>query len=203
LAIRFFGLCWSAGILLAPDAGAAQQQMLPNLTAFQAFDLDIEPNGSGGEQLVFSTLTWNSGDGALELVAGETGTDADGNGIQTVYHRVYQNGGGYVDYPAGTFAWHPAHNHFHFGNYALYTLQLSGAPGGSQELPRTGSKTTFCVLDTDRIDHRLPGASKKPVYKTCSATIQGMSVGWGDQYSSYLAGQEIDITGLSVPPACC
>ena len=44
-------------------------------------------------------------------------------------------------------------------------------------------------MDTTKIDARLPGAPRKSVYSTCYANVQGMSVGWGDTYGSYLAGQ--------------
>ncbi len=73
-------------------------------------------------------------------------------------------------------------------------MQLAAAPGQSD---RIGSKTTFCVIDTNRIDHKLPGAPKKSVYRWCNDDVLGMSVGWGDEYGSHLAGQEIDVTGLA------
>jgi hypothetical protein len=34
------------------------------------------------------------------------------------------------------------------------------------------------------------------VYTTCGTAEQGLSVGWGDTYPYYLAGQSIDVTGL-------
>ncbi len=71
-------------------------------------------------------------------------------------------------------------------------MQPVDANGGSE---RTSSKTTFCIIDTNRIDRRLPGAPKKPNYTTCGG-LQGLDVGWGDQYGYWLAGQDIDITGL-------
>ena len=199
-ATRLLALCCLAGVILLATAGSAQAQgvcpdapddLCPNLEAVPAFDLDVVDDGNGGQQLIFSTLTWNSGGGPLELFA------AEGVGGQNT-HKVYQRiskivGTDPTEVMAGEFEWHPGHAHFHFEDYAAYTLQPAGAAGGSF---RTGSKTTFCVIDTNRIDHRLPGASKKAVYKWCNDDIQGMSVGWGDQYSSYLAGQEIDITGL-------
>ena len=43
---------------------------------------------------------------------------------------------------------------------------------------------------------KLPGAPKQAVYNTCGASVQGMSVGWGDTYGYQLVGQEIDIIGL-------
>lgn len=87
--------------------------------------------------------------------------------------------------------WHPGHQHFHFEDYALYTLQPVGAPGLSQ---RTSAKTTFCVVDTDHVDPNL--GNSNPVYAFCGVDVQGMSVGWGDTYRNQLSGQSISLTGL-------
>jgi hypothetical protein len=183
-----------AGALLEPAIGSAQLvELRPDLQAFPAFDLAVVPDGGGGHRLIFAALTWNGGDGPLELVARETG-GSPGSEVQNVYQRVFYDDGSYTEHLAGTFEYHPLHAHFHFENYALYTLQLAAAPGQSQ---RTGSKTTFCVIDTNRIDHKLPGAPKRSVYRWCNDDVQGMSVGWGDEYGSHLAGQEIDVTGLA------
>ena len=129
------------------------------------------------------------GDGPLDLHAGETDT---GSSRQNVYQRVYLSNGGFDDRLAGTFVWHPLHNHFHFEDYAIYTLQPVNAPGGSQ---RIGSKTTFCIIDTTPVNTSLPGAPPTPVYTTCGPAIQGMSVGWGDTYGRQLPGQLVDFTG--------
>jgi hypothetical protein len=51
-------------------------------------------------------------------------------------------------------------------------------------------------MDTNRIDTKLDGAPKKASYKRCGTDIQGMSIGWGDQYGSHLSGQDIDISSL-------
>lgn len=163
--------------------------LLPNLQPLPASNISLVANVSGGSTLRFSTTSWNSGSGPLELVAGEVET---GSGKQKVYQRVYlSDGASFLNY-SGSFTYHPAHNHIHFDDYALYTLQPVNAPGGSL---RTGSKTTFCVMDTTEIDSTLPDAPNQPVYSTCGNQIQGMSVGWGDTYGSHLAGQEIDFTG--------
>jgi hypothetical protein len=47
----------------------------------------------------------------------------------------------------GDFAYHEAHGHIHFDDYALYTLQPVDALGGSTLY---GEKVTFCVMDTTR-----------------------------------------------------
>jgi Lysyl oxidase len=199
LGLRILALCGATTFLFVP-AGYAQQvsELTPNLQPRPAFGFALVPNGPGGTDrppcpfswcLIFSTTSWNGGDGPLELHAGEIDT---GSSRQNVYQRVYLSDGGFYDRLAGTFVWHPAHNHFHFEDYAIYTLQPVNAPGGSQ---RIGSKTTFCIIDTTPVNTSLPGAPPTPVYTTCGPAIQGMSVGWGDTYGRQLAGQLVDFTG--------
>lgn len=180
-----------AGIVsFASSASAQTVSQLPNLRPLPASNVTLVPNFStGGSTLRFSTTSWNNGIGPLELVAGEVDT---GSGKQKVYQRVLLSDGTSFLNLAGSFEWHPAHNHFHFNDYALYTLQPINAPGGSL---RTGSKTTFCVMDTTKINGSLPGAPTQAVYSTCGNQVQGMSIGWGDTYGSQLAGQELDFTG--------
>jgi hypothetical protein len=172
---------------LAHEAYAQTLEKRPNLRALPAFDLTVLPTSTGGAQLLFSARTWNAGLGPLELVAGETGGDQ-----QNIYQRIYLDNGSYYDRHAGTFIWHPAHNHFHFQNYATYLLQPVAAPGASE---RSSNKTTFCVMDTDKVNGALPGAPGAAVYSSCSNLIQGMSVGWADTYKWNLPGQAIDLTG--------
>ena len=160
----------------------------PNLKALPATNFSLVADGSGGSTLRFSTTSWNSGTGPLQLEAGAVDT---GSGKQLVNQRISLSDGSSFIRQSGYFEWHADHNHFHFDDYALYTLQPVNAPGGSQ---RTGKKTTFCVMDTTKINTGLPGAPAQAVYSTCGRTVQGMSVGWGDTYGSHLPGQEIDFT---------
>ena len=182
LPIAFLAL-YGAHVLAAAD-------MLPNLKALPASDIRIQNLADGTTLLRFSTTGWNAGTGPLELRAGEIDT---GNGRQNVYQRIYDDAGESKDTLAGTFVWHPTHNHFHFEDYATYLLQPINAPGGSERL---GAKTTFCVMDTTRVNTRLSGSPKKAVYANCGSTVQGMSVGWGDTYGYQLDGQFIDVTNL-------
>jgi hypothetical protein len=186
----FFLGCLMAALLPLISVASAQLplELRPNLQPFPAFDLHLGTNFStGGKQITFSTRSWNSGLGPLELVAGETGSAG-----QNVYQRVYSSDGSHQDYFAGVFVWHPSHNHFHFGDYALYSLDPVSAPGGS---PKSGNKTTFCIMDTNKIDASLAGAPQQAFYSMCGSTIQGMSVGWADTYGFTLDGQSIDFTG--------
>jgi hypothetical protein len=186
-------LSWFTAVMLPAVSIAATRQVLelkPNLQAFPAGNLAIVQDLSGATQLLFSATTWNNGDGPLVLVAGETDPATL---KQKVYQRVFLSDGTFYDRVAGDFVWHPLHNHFHFEDYALYTLQPFDAPGASA---RTSAKTSFCIMDNTLVNTRLPGAPNKPVYVTCGDVMQGMSVGWGDTYGSQLAGQSIDLTGL-------
>lgn len=190
-------LCMMAlGALLVGVASSATDTLAqsaialpPNLKALPASNISLVADANGGSTLRFATTSWNSGTGPLQLEAGSVDT---GSGKQQVLQRVFNSDGTSTLFIAGWFQWHSGHNHFHFDDYALYTLQPVNAPGGYQ---LTGSKTTFCVMDTTRVDTSLPGAPQQAVYSTCGIQIQGMSVGWGDTYGSHLAGQELDFTG--------
>lgn len=156
----------------------------PNMRPAEAFDVQLT---SSGTLLLFSTFSYNIGDGPLEIIGGATG-----NGVQNVDQRIYRSDGSHYDRRAGTFEYHAGHAHVHFDNYATYTLQPINAPGGSA---REGQKTTFCLMDTDRAP--APDASTQPAhYTTCGTQIQGISVGWGDKYGWYLADQWVDVSGL-------
>ena len=178
----------TAGIILATIVISAQVlELRPNLVAFPAAPLSLSVVREGSATLLrFATTSWNHGTGPLELIAGEISSD---NQRRKVYQRVYLSDGGHYDNYAGEFEYHPEHSHFHFENYALYTLKPVNAPGASQAL---SAKTTFCVMDTTKVDLNAGGA----VYTTCGAEIQGMSVGWGDTYGASLPGQSFDVTGF-------
>lgn len=180
----------TAGAITFSGGAFAQNavSLPPNLKALPASSLSLVTSTGGTSTLRFSTTSWNSGTGPLELVAGEVET---GSAKQKVYQRIYLSDGTAFLNVAGSFTYHAAHDHIHFDDYAAYSLQPVNAPGGSL---RTGVKTTFCVMDTTRIDATLPGTPGAAVYGTCGRFVQGMSVGWGDTYGSHLAGQEIDFT---------
>ena len=186
-------LSWFTAVVFPAISIAAPRQVVelkPNLQAFPAGNLAIVQDMSGAPQLMFSATTWNNGDGPLVLVAGETDPATL---KQKVYQRVFLSDGTFYDRVAGDFVWHPSHNHFHFEDYAVYTLQPFNAPGASA---RTSAKTSFCVMDNTAVDTTLPRAPNKPVYVICGNAMQGMSVGWGDTYTNQLPGQSIDLTGL-------
>ena len=176
------------GALSLAGTAAAQTALRPNLIPLGAFNTTMSTDAGGRSTLRFGTTTWNSGAGPLELAAGDVET---GSGKLRVYQVVYQSSGPPQLLFAGAFEYHPAHDHMHFNDYALYLLQPVNAPGGSE---RTGVKTTFCIMDSTPINLSLPGAPSQRFYSQCGRDLQGMSIGWADTYGAELAGQEIDFT---------
>jgi lysyl oxidase len=185
-----FAMLLVGGFLTTATAFAQAVDRAPNLTPFPAANISLVTSGEQST-LRFSTTSWNNGAGPLVLVGGEVET---GSGKQKVYQRVHLSDGSSFLHFAGTWQFHEDHNHIHFDDYALYSLQPVDAPGGSL---RTGQKVTFCLMDNVKVNTRLPGAPPKAVYTVCGNIEQGLSVGWGDLYAANLPGQEIDFTGAA------
>jgi hypothetical protein len=107
----------------------------------------------------------------------------------------------YDEVEAGCSRYHPAHDHWHFDNFARYTLlrEKTGNVVGNAR------KVSFCVLDTGRPYPGLPGSPDEGYYPqdpgaeypTCSQTsVDGLSIGWEDTYGASLPGQGIKVSGL-------
>jgi hypothetical protein len=93
---------------------------------------------------------------------------------------------------AGTFEYHPAHNHWHIGDVALFEVR-KGSPTG----PVVGGnsiKTTFCLIDWYKLDDNSPAGER--VFFDCYKGHQGISPGWVDQYHQSTDGQQVDLTGV-------
>ena len=98
------------------------------------------------------------------------------------------------EYVASTFEFHPAHNHWHIGDIALFELHADSPTGPI--VGRNAVKVTFCLIDWYRLEGNAP--TKERAYWDCATSYQGISVGWVDQYHHSLDGQQLDLTG--VPP---
>jgi len=182
-------LCFTAVSLHARVSGA-QTDLLPNLEPFPASEVSLV-SGPNGLEIRFTTTSWNRGVGPVELAGGPIISpfiDEDHPGSQLVYQNIYQTDGSIRQRDAGIFVYHGGtHQHFHFEDYAKYTLQPLSVQGTIEE----GSKVSFCLLDNEKINTRLSNAPKKPHYVSCNPDIQGISVGWGDSYTARLTGQSV------------
>ncbi len=106
----------------------------------------------------------------------------------------------------GNFAFHQAHAHYHFQDYALYELRRLDAEGRPDMTPgglvAPGTKAAFCLIDYDPdgpASHPVY-ENEHPLYLTCTGSfgvgVQGISPGWRDTYRSGLDGQQIPIAGV-------
>jgi hypothetical protein len=184
LALPAFGAC---------PAGATE--LRPNVRALPPRDIAM----LNASSMKFSATSWNAGDGTLELVPRNPFTDSTGTTKQPVDQKVYCSDGSSYLRPAGNAAYHPAHNHVHFNDYANYILEEDTA---SPQNPRKGTKTTFCIMDTTGVNTQVQGAATAPGFDWCPTqepgfNTQGMSVGWGDTYGASLSGQSIAIGDLA------
>jgi hypothetical protein len=160
----------------------------------ELFDQDIVTNiVPGRTHLRLSNATANVGAGKLHLY----GVFPDnGDGTQDVRQRIWQSNGTFYDRDAGAFVYHSGHGHIHVQDWAVYRLRAVTPNDGVGAIVAEGPKTSFCILDLLIHDSGLPGFPPDPVFTTCGASLQGLSVGWADIYGKTLEGQNIDITGV-------
>jgi hypothetical protein len=192
----------AAGALATAGPARAAVTLYPDLRTVPPSELRFSTatiDGSTHTVLRFTNTVWNAGQGPLELV-GNIGVNG------SVTQRLYDDAGSFASVQVGdNFTFHPAHDHWHFDGFADYQLWTKPeydawvASGRSQGQARTlGSKTTFCLMDTSRVQS-LPGSPSKAVYSACGRELQGISVGWSDSYRYTLADQWIDLGNAVLP----
>jgi hypothetical protein len=94
--------------------------------------------------------------------------------------------------PTSVFEFHPAHNHWHIGDVALFEVR-KGSPTGPV-VGKNSIKTTFCLIDWYKLDDNAPASER--TFFDCYTSFQGISVGWVDQYHQATDGQQVDLTGV-------
>ena len=85
------------------------------------------------------------------------------------------------------FVWSSAHGHYHLKDFNQFLLFDANGT-----LATTGYKQAFCAIDIERISST---ASLNPRFDDCNSD-QGISAGWADVYSSFLACQFIVLDGV-------
>jgi hypothetical protein len=170
------------------------EDKLPDLSIWseRMYDNAIDTTTMAGHKLLrLTTATPNIGTGPLELRGG-----AVAGNQQQVLQRIFRTDGSSSDRVAGTFTFHQAHQHIHFDDWCVYRLREVGAGQTVGPILRTGSKTSFCILDLQVYDSGVPGYNPLGVYRTCGATTQGITPGWADIYNKELTDQWVDVTGV-------
>ncbi len=187
------------------EARTALVEHLPDLQTLKPSELRIDTS-SGRKLLRFSNTVANLGDGRLELRPQNPAVLAlllGNSGTSRVYQGIYTHDatGRWIkvrERLAGTSQFHTAHNHWHFEKFARYDLRAVGSDGSpGQSLNRVSEKTTFCVIDTDRVSSTIEHAEAQRYLLCGREDTTGLSVGWADTYGSHLDGQWVDVSGLA------
>jgi hypothetical protein len=171
---------------------ADEMEMIPDIVALPPSDIVLKKEG-GKTYLLFSAEYWNKGRGPVELVADPKTKNFKEDIERKVFQRIYRLDGDYRERLAGTFLWHQDHLHYHFIDFAEYTLAgLDASTGSYKDLVK--AKSTFCIRDSEPIDLSHPGAGKTPSYTVCGKERQGISPGWSDAYYYNYIDQRLDVT---------
>ena len=207
LATASVGLLWLLAALWMPAAGAADKRgvLYPDLRTVVPTHLQLV-NAQQREILRFSNGIANTGAGPWALrpdppISQATTTVSavqeirDSGAVYRCGEQPKQVAACYTvvsERVAGRFEFHPAHNHWHIGDVALFEVR-KGAPSGAV-VGGNAVKTTVCLLDSYTIDGNARTSER--VFWDCYMSFQGISTGWVDQYHHPLEGQQLDLTGV-------
>ena len=206
-AIGAIALCAAA---LPPAPGdtsgiTSDSARLPDLDQELPWDLQVTPTGTGTTReyrLGFASAVRNIGDGPL-IVSGrrQWGAIPTMSADQIIESadapRAVVEGVGRLRYVQSR-----DHEHWHLLGFERYELRRAG--GSTRRV--TDRKTGFCLGDRYRTRARaLPAQPPAPRYTSrcgLGATgrlrlVEGISVGYGDDYAANLEGQSLPLTGLA------
>ncbi len=186
--------------LVMVTPGASATGGLPDLGMAQLSDIYLTTSSTGRKELRFSATVVNVGPGPLELAASRS----DASSPFIVQQRIFGAEGSSTLPTNAELIWGgDGHLHWHITDLEAYELVRldNGTKVG------TSAKGGFCFYDDIRYRTSLPGAPASPIYvagsvcgqndKNTLALTMGLSVGWGDTYPWSMAGQYIDVTGLT------
>ena len=173
--------------------------LYPNVVEEIPSRLQIQ-NDHQREWLGFGTTHINLGPGRLQIRGGGQiapwtidGVDYDQCTVPT-QELLDAEGNVVLTHPAGVSFFHPQHNHWHQSGVAEFAVRTGGPLG---TVVSSGVKITFCLVDVKFIG--LTGREKKAMpgfFSACNADLQGLAVGWGDEYHQSTPLQELEVTGF-------
>lgn len=180
--MRFERLAW--------DASLADEVRVGDVTTIDAPDLAVVGSDLKTNRIIYRYITPDS------CALGEQSVgDSGWRRLLQFDATVYNIGGeplhiGPViseDPLRNAFRYDACHDHFHFSNYGIFSLDdVPGAVGG---------KRAFCVQSTNRFSNN----EQSPLTHPYTCQFQGIQAGWVDEYGAGLDSQWIDITDIEVP----
>jgi hypothetical protein len=205
-------LCAAGSIALASSVSAGPPVRMPDLETIKPFGkwLNLGATDGGKPVLHIANRVVNSGEGPLDLFAGEAseqchedGQLPEGPDVEA-QQRIYQDDGSGGLEPSseenvGCFEFHVAHDHWHFQDFSQYKLEEMGS---GELVAGPSRKIGFCILDGDQALPELPGSPDIRGFdgSGCNQgepenppTGMGLSVGWADTYGLFTPGQKLPL----------
>jgi hypothetical protein len=170
-----------------------ERLLLPDLIVRKPGELYMTTDPSTGVRRIrFSTSIVNVGEGPLEVI----GRSDPATRMTIATQRIRDSAGGTTVREAGTFVFHPTHDHWHFEEFTTFEIWSYAPDGSLTVLHATTDKMSFCIWDRDRMQPPLRTGAPRATYGRCPRNVQGLSVGWVDTYSARTLGQHLDIGTL-------
>lgn len=176
--------------------------ILPDLVALPASVISIKHRKvTNRDFLEFSATVWNAGPSPLDV----EGFRKPNTKVMDGWEYFYSNGVPVGRAPAGDMVYdtRPGHHHWHFEQFARYSLLTAG----QSQVVRRSQKQGFCITWTGPIDLTIQNAVWNPGLSGLSTASCGygrgalwvrevLPVAWGDTYYQSIPGQSFDITDL-------
>jgi serine protease len=204
-------LLYAATFFVAGGQGRSTgfAEALPDLDQETPMQLTIEADRSGRAvvyRLGFRSAVRNVGDGPLILDGARPDTRTPYMTVQQIIERPGDSPWIVPNVGRMAYVSSPDHSHWHYLQFERYELQGYALRRAGAKRPLvTDRKTGFCLGDRYRVTTRLlPRAAPTKVYRgRCGLyetellhVRQGISVGYGDDYSAFLEGQDLPLSGL-------
>jgi hypothetical protein len=194
---------------LATATHPRPKELLPDLDQEAPSELALRVvAGAAGRptyELGFRSAVVNVGKGPLLLVGERPGTGTSRMTVDQYVERVHARPRVVHDVGWMQYVVSPTHRHWHylqFDRYVLQSAQLVHAGGGIVVADR---KTGFCLGDRFRTTQRTAARAPRDAVYTSRCGLEqpqrlriheGISVGYGDDYSGFLEGQQLPLDAL-------
>jgi hypothetical protein len=181
-----------------PDVTDPDPATLPDLVAPPLWSMTTFHRRGRGDFLAFAATPWNAGPAPL-VVEGFRRPDEELMDAYQYFRDADGNVVGRALVGDMRFHPHPAHNHWHFLQFARYTLH----DVTDMEVVRS-RKQAYCLAPTDPIDLTVERASwgeGEDLFTACGErgalwVREVLQTGWGDTYFQFTPGQSFNITNV-------
>jgi hypothetical protein len=163
-------------------------------------------SGRASWRLGFRSAVRNAGAGPLIVIGTRRDATTRDMSVAQVIERANEEPLLVPDVGRMRYTVSPDHQHWHYLQFERYELQRwELRPAGSDRVLVRDRKTGFCLGDRYRMQSGVPNAAPREAVYTDNCgydapellfVTAGISVGYGDDYSAFLEGQDLAIDGI-------